>query len=476
MSPRVGLLFAVLTIGCARPVSSARCAYPSAPSVEAATAYRYRVAAAPRSEELCVEVDLPKESALRRWAPNGRLRPFVRDVAVAGSGDFAPVPSDDGGWLVPACTADGGCRLRYRVLIAEAAGAFGDFDLAQAHRGVVLTPPSSWLLRPAALHAAYRLTVAPAPGAAFISGLARAPEADAAYAGDVAALDDTPYAAFGPLAVRALALDGGTLDVAMTPGTLSAPSRAAIDGWIDGAARAVASYFGAFAIPRAALIVKLEEGARVSDGHTMGNGGGAILIAVGERSLPDDLRDDWLLVHEMVHLSFPDVRRPWAEEGLATYVEPIIRARAGLLAPDEIWRGLIEGLPQGQPEEGDRGLDFTDTWGRRYWGGAAYWLLADLEIRERTGGRRSLDDVLRAVVRAGGNVAARWDLERVLALGDEVVGEPVLVPLRRRLGGAPERVDLDALWKRLGVSLSRGRVVYDESAPLAAVRRRISAP
>lgn len=36
------------------------------------------------------------------------------------------------------------------------------------------------------------------------------------------------------------------------------------------------------------------------------------------------------MTHEMVHLAFPSVpdQHHWIEEGLATYVEPIARARA----------------------------------------------------------------------------------------------------------------------------------------------------
>ncbi|MFT3764650.1 MAG: hypothetical protein QM820_03895 [Minicystis sp.] len=104
-----------------------------------------------------------------------------------------------------------------------------------------------------------------------------------------------------------------------------------------------------------------------------------------------------------------------------------------------------------------------------------FWLLGDIEIRKRTGNARSIDDALRAVSRAGGNVAERWDLDRALAIADEAAGAPTLRPLRARLGSAPVRVDLAALWRSLGVSLAGGRVVYDDGAPLAAIRKGIGA-
>ena len=85
------------------------------------------------------------------------------------------------------------------------------------------------------------------------------------------------------------------------------------------------------------------------------------------------------------------------EEGLATYVEPLGRARTGLIAVEQVWSELLDGLPKGLPGAGDRGLDRTPTWGRTYWGGALFWFLADVEIRRRTSGRRGLD-ALRAIV------------------------------------------------------------------------------
>jgi hypothetical protein len=42
---------------------------------------------------------------------------------------------------------------------------------------------------------------------------------------------------------------------------------------------------------------------------------------------------------------------------------------------------------RGEPGPGDGGLDDTDSWGRTYWGGALFCLLADVRFRERTGNR-----------------------------------------------------------------------------------------
>jgi hypothetical protein len=78
------------------------------------------------------------------------------------------------------------------------------------------------------------------------------------------------------------------------------------------------------------------------------------------------------------------------------------------------------------------------------------------------------------MTKAGVNVAVRRDLERVLVEGDRALGVDVLVPLRVRLGAAPGRADLDGMWKQLGVSRSGGKMVFDDRAPLASVRKGIA--
>jgi predicted metalloprotease with PDZ domain len=131
-------------------------------------------------------------------------------------------------------------------------------------------------------------------------------------------------------------------------------------------------------------------------------------------------------------------------------------------------------LPQGLPRPGDQGLDGTPTWGRKYWGGALFYLLADLEIRERTGDRRSLDDALRGVLAAGGDVSRRWEIGQLLDAADRATGLTVLRDLHAKMGSAPVAVDLAALWKRLGIERRNTAIVLDEKAPLSAIRRSMT--
>lgn len=268
---------------------------------------------------------------------------------------------------------------------------------------------------------------------------------------------------------------GGAIDVSIQGehGTLS---EKALRSWVETSARAVAAYYGQFPVPRLDLAIRAGGPGKVAGGRTYGSRRGAFIrITVGDDTTAEDLASNWVLVHEMVHTAFPSMTgHEWIEEGLATYVEPLIRARAGLVPADDIWKWLLWGLPKGVDGMGGRGLDEAKSWGATYWGGAVFTFLADVEIRERTGNRKSLDDALRGILRAGGNVTVSWPIERALDAGDRATGVPVLRELYEKMGRAPMDVDLKDLWKRLGVSSAGGQMVYDDSAPLAAIRKGIT--
>jgi predicted metalloprotease with PDZ domain len=131
-------------------------------------------------------------------------------------------------------------------------------------------------------------------------------------------------------------------------------------------------------------------------------------------------------------------------------------------------------MPKGLPQAGDQGLDNTDTWGRKYWGGAMFCLLADIEIRKRTGNRLGLQDAMRGVLAAGGNHEQDWPIDRVLSTADKAVGVDVLTHLHDQMGPKPVTPDLAALWRDLGLKAQGESLEFDDAAPLAAVRKAIT--
>lgn len=274
-----------------------------------------------------------------------------------------------------------------------------------------------------------------------------------------------------------LEIGGGKIDVIFASAPAE-PLRPLLLDWITSSARAVTVYYAQFPVSRLQLRVRFFDGRGVRGGRTTGWDGASISIAVGRASTTSDFTGDWVLTHEMVHLAFPSVSEEhhWIEEGSATYIEPIARARAGALTPEKVWGDLIDGLPQGLPRSGDRGLDFTPTWGRTYWGGALFCLLADIEIRKRTANKEGLEDAFRAILKAGGTIESDWPLTRALETGDQATGVPVLRELYDRMKASAAPVDLNALWKELGVERRNGKTEFNDGAPLAAIRKAVTQP
>jgi hypothetical protein len=375
--------------------------------------------------------------------------------------------------VAPRCRSRA-CRVRYRMRLAEAARQMQDRGRAFAQEGMIVAPPSSWLLRPArsSVGGRFRLRVAPPGDARFVTGLFTG-GSDGVYEGEIRDLEDAPHSAFGPFAAHTVRVGKQVVEVAIAPGL--AARRRDLTTWVDAAARDVAAYFGKYPVPRA-LVLVLEGRRGVTRGKTLGNGGASVAIWVAPTTTPQALAADWLLVHEMVRFGLPNLPREhrWLEEGFATYVEPLARAARGRLTASEVWMGLLTGLPKGVPGKADRGLDDSRTWASTYWGGALFSFLADVAIRERTDNRRSLRDALRGVQAAGGTIAVRWPLERTLAAGDAATGVPVLRELHDRMGRKRVDVNLEAVWLRLGVSRKGKAVAFDDKAPRARMRRSMT--
>lgn len=285
--------------------------------------------------------------------------------------------------------------------------------------------------------------------------------------GNAAALADAEQPVIEPLRIGSAALE-----LQFAPGfddRLRAEARA----WARRSGDAVAAYFGDFPVREAELLLTPIAGDGVRGGVAFAEPSPFIRIRLGVDTTHAQFADDWILVHEMVHLAIPRVPRSqrWLHEGIATYVEGVARGRAGLISADAVWRQWAKAMPQGQPQAGDAGLDRTPTWGRTYWGGAMFCLMADVQMLRRSGGKAGLRQALQGVNAAGGTYAVSWPVQRILDTADAAVAQNTLAELYARMKDAPAPADLDGLWRDLGVVDG----ALDDRAPLAAVRRAILA-
>jgi hypothetical protein len=281
------------------------------------------------------------------------------------------------------------------------------------------------------------------------------------------------------LAPARIKVDGAVIDVTFAEGKVDLPAPQVV-AWITTAAEAVAKYFGRFPVPNPRIQVHPTEGrSGIFHGTTYGSRGGFTRISIGQHTTQRELDEDWMMTHELVHMAFPDIEgddraHHWIEEGMATYIEPIARCQIGKLTEEQIWGEMAKYMPQGLPGEGDKGLDNTHTWGRTYWGGALYWMVADVQIRQQTSNKKGLQDAMRAIVSTGGTIVHEWPIEKVLQVGDHATGTKVLADLYNQMKATAVQTDLSDLWEKLGIQMSNGAVKFNDNAPLANIRKAIT--
>lgn len=268
---------------------------------------------------------------------------------------------------------------------------------------------------------------------------------------------------------------GGSIDIKFEPGEYPL-GREVYVRWVTTAARAVTRYYGKFPVRNLLVRLSSARGSSVAFSTAGFEGDQPVIeIPIGRKISVAKLFRSWEATHEMVHLAFPQVDREdkWLKEGMATYIEPIARMQVNDLSPSKVWGDLFDSLPDGLAEN-DSGLKDASSIDRIYWGGAIFCLVADCEIRKQTRNQKGLQDALAAIPAAGGNFESEWSTLQSLRTGDRTIGVKVLEPLYLQMHNRPLRVNLANYFNQLGVRKVGGQIVFDDSAPLAAIRRSIN--
>ncbi|WMN60194.1 hypothetical protein NI389_01860 [Pseudoalteromonas xiamenensis] len=120
----------------------------------------------------------------------------------------------------------------------------------------------------------------------------------------------------------------------------------------------------------------------------------AIELHVYRYASLERLKKDWTLYHEIVHLYHPRFATEhfWISEGLATYLQNIIMMKANIITKQEFRSRLSAGFERGKQSTrkhiGKLSSISDEMWStkayqRVYWSGAAFFLEADLALREK---------------------------------------------------------------------------------------------
>lgn len=217
---------------------------------------------------------------------------------------------------------------------------------------------------------------------------------------------------------------------------------------------------------------------------------------VGERELIDDKkRKSWpayLLPHEFVHAWCGKFRRPaamittnfhqpertallWVYEGLTQYLGEVLTVRSGLLTFEENLPALANKIDYLMRQDGRRWRALEDTavaswlgrahsvsWaalrrGQDYYDeGLVVWLEADALIREKSGGKKSLDDFCRKFFAADRDkmpVVVGFELKEITANLRELADVDWDAFFTERISKPREALALEFLTKTLGYRL-----------------------
>jgi hypothetical protein len=436
----------------------------------------------PGAAELAVDARCEGEG-VRAFVASERVMAHL--VGDARAADGTPLGRHDARFVLP---AERPAHIRYRVPLGAVAELAGDIDVAARVGRSWIAPVSTWALspEPVAMNADITIGVRVPAGFGFATGMHRRGDGYAIRGYEIRIGTYAVFGRFerqrltvpGPLSLDGQPYRDAELEIVTLDGRVEASPELRLR-WVRDAALGVTEFFHGFPVERALLVVVPAAGYRgVVHGKVVAAGGATIALRLGEHATEERLYRDWILVHELFHLGFPSFwgEGKWLDEGLATYFEPIIRARAGWRGERAVWNEFAHEMHQGLRAVERTGLERTDGDRGIYWGGALVALLADARARRESGGRRGLEDGVRALLAAGGDATRIWRLDDAIAVIDRALGAPVLRELADAHSYTGRPVDLPELFRSLGVRARDDGVELRDDAPLLSVRRAIVFP
>lgn len=385
-------------------------------------------------------------------------------------------------WRAPDWKA-GEC-LHYVARIGAVADS-RDRDVGSRVGGTLLVAPQQWLLR-GSDDETPRVDVTLPSGYAFAP-----PWPTRTGAGETRryVMTQTPFAwaalvAIGRFDETRLHLPGGEVRLALL-GTPTAGQREILQQWIRRALAATANGYGELPLPetQVVLLPGNGRGRAVGFGQSLRGQGNAVHIWVDPTATLAQLDADWTAVHEFSHWVHPYLGDDgaWLAEGLASYWQNVLRARGGLLTPQQAWEQLDAGFTRGRrTAANDLTLaELSDAMHARrayfavYWSGAAYWLDVDVALRRGSGGALSIDEALRRFHACCLAEKREWGAAEFVAKLDALVGSHEFTRRYREYAARRGFPPLDALFAQLGLQHGDdGKLRFVDAAD-AAVRDAI---
>lgn len=221
---------------------------------------------------------------------------------------------------------------------------------------------------------------------------------------------------------------------------------AALTAWLQSVAASIENVYGRFPLPEVRVrVVANRRGPHGGDspvpfGRVTRKGGEVVELFVNLNRPIEDFYGDWTATHEFSHLLLPRIsyEQRWIAEGFASYYQNVLMARNGNYTIEQALKKLSEGFARGRASRPELSPNEAAREGvskaryKIYWSGAAIALLADVELRRRSGGSESLDAVLGRFQECCLPSHRRWSGTELFTKFDSLIDEPVFMPLYRR--------------------------------------------
>ncbi|MGI9284941.1 MAG: hypothetical protein ACR2P1_06100 [Pseudomonadales bacterium] len=241
--------------------------------------------------------------------------------------------------------------------------------------------------------------------------------------------------------------------------------------WLAQNAAAVTTLYGKFPIDDAVVTVKKAQGASepVPWGQVLRERIEGVNFHVNPRFSRADFMRDWTAAHEFSHLfiPFPGNKDSWFSEGLATYLQNTLRVRASMLSEQQGWQKLYEGLRRGQRDTKMQDMPLAElspkmwdsrSYQRVYWSGVCYFLRAEIDLFDATGGEHSLDSVLRDFNRCCRFKKKAWSALALAQRFDQISGTKVFTRNLRDILKTYTLPEIEPLFAELGLRVNRRRI------------------
>jgi hypothetical protein len=269
---------------------------------------------------------------------------------------------------------------------------------------------------------------------------------------------------------------------------LDSTKRKQLHRWLRQVSSALLSVYGAWPKDRFNITVKhgAGSGSPVPWGEVNRGNPDEVLLVVNTKADIREIMADWTAYHEVSHLLIPYVGAGdgWLSEGLATYYQNIIQARAGVLSETELWHKLASGFERGRQEKRWSQNDLAEisdnmgkyrSYMRVHWSGVHYWLTADITLRRQSNNKITLDKLLERL-KSCCQHKSMSAIEIVEQL-DQLAGMNIFLPLFLDYRASHAMPDYQPTLTRLGVIFQphakQSDVLLTANAPEAEIRASI---